>query len=52
MLSLGWPFCVLAVCGVLFIVEVPHCGSGCMAGLSRFLGGLVGGAGFLLSGMQ
>ena len=42
----------------LFIVEVPHCGWGCMGGLSRFpgreacAGVLVGGAGFLLSGVQ
>ena len=38
LLSLGWPFCILAVCGVLFIVEFPHCGWGCTGGLSRFLG--------------
>ena len=42
----------------LFIVEVPHCGWGCMGGLSRFpgreacAGVLVGGAGFLLSEVQ
>ena len=43
----------------LFIVEVPpHCGWGWMGGLSRFLvteacvGVVVGGAGFLLSGVQ
>ena len=35
---LGWPFCILAVCGVLFIVEFPHCGCGCTGGLSRFPG--------------
>jgi len=39
-------------------VEFPHCGWGCAGGLSRFLGReacvgvLVGGAGFLLSGVQ
>ena len=36
LLSLGWPFCILAACGVLFIVEFPHCGWGCTGGLSRF----------------
>ena len=35
LLCLGWPFCILAVCGVLFIVEFPHCGWGCMGDLSR-----------------
>ena len=30
--------CILAVCGVLFIAEFPHCGWGCAGGLSRFLG--------------
>ena len=38
LLCLGWPFCILAVCGVLFIVEFPHCGWGWMGGLSRFPG--------------
>ena len=38
LLSLGWPFCILAVCGVLFIVGFPCCGWVCMGGLSRFLG--------------
>ena len=38
LLSLGWPFCILAVCGVLFIMEFPRCGWGCIRGLSRFLG--------------
>ena len=37
-LRLGWPFCILAVCGVLFIVEFPHCGWGRTGGLSRFPG--------------
>ena len=37
-LSLGWPFCILAVCGVLFIVGFPCCGWVCMGGLSRFPG--------------
>ena len=42
----------------LFIVEFLHCGCGCMGGLSAFLvreayfSVLVGGAGFLLSGVQ
>ena len=36
LLCLGWPFCILAVCGVLFIVEFPCCGWGCTGGLSRF----------------
>ena len=55
---LGIEGCILAVCAVLFIVEFPHCGWGCMGGLSRFpgweacVGVLVGGAGFLLSGVQ
>ena len=35
LLSLGWPFCILAVCGVLFIMEFPHCGWGCIGGLSQ-----------------
>ena len=38
LLRLGWPFCILAVCEVLFIVEFPHCGWGCTGGLSRFPG--------------
>ena len=38
LLSLGCPFCILAVCGVLFIVEFPLCGWVCTGGLSRFLG--------------
>ena len=38
LLHLGWPFCILAVCGVLISVEFPHCGWGCTCGLSRFLG--------------
>ena len=29
----GVPFHILAVCGVLFIVEFPHCGWGWMGGL-------------------
>ena len=42
----------------LFIMEFPHFGWVCTGGLSRFLvkeacvGVLVGGAGFLLSGVQ
>ena len=38
LLCLDWPFCILAVCGVLFIVEFPHCGWACMGGLWRFPG--------------
>ena len=38
LLCFGWPFCILAVCGALFIVEFPHCGWGCIGGLPRFLG--------------
>ena len=51
---LEWPFCILAVCGVLFIVEFPHCGWGCQGFLVReaCVGVLVGGAGFLLSGVH
>ena len=37
LLSLGCPFCILAVCGVLLIVEFPRYGWGCTGGLSRFL---------------
>ena len=32
LLYLGWPFCILAVCGVLFIVAFPRC-----VGLYRWL---------------
>ena len=58
LLRLGWPFCILAVCGVLFILEFPSCGWGCTGGLSSFLVReacvcvLVGGTGFRLSGVQ
>ena len=38
LLCFGWPFCILAICGVLFIMEIPRCGWGCVSGLSRFLG--------------
>ena len=38
LLCLGWPFCILAVCGILFIVEFPCCGWGWMGGLSRYPG--------------
>ena len=54
----GWPFCILAVCGVLFVVEFPRFGWGCISGCQGFLvreacvGVLVGRAGFLLSGVQ
>ena len=36
LLCLGWPFHILAVCGVPSIVEFPHCGWGWTGGLSRF----------------
>ena len=36
LLCLGWSFCILAVCGVLFILKFLHCGWGCTVGLSRF----------------
>ena len=55
LLCLGWPFHILAVCGVLFIVEFPCCGWGCKGGFlvrEACVGVLVGGAGFLLSGVQ
>ena len=57
-LSLGCPFCILAVCGILFIVEFPLCGWGLWVACQGFLvrevcvGVLVGGSGFLLSGVQ
>ena len=38
LLCLRWPFSILAVCGVLFIVEFPRYGWGWMSGLSRFPG--------------
>ena len=38
LLSLGCPFCILAVCGVLFIVAFPRCVWVCTGGLSRFPG--------------
>ena len=38
LLCLRWPFCIPAVCGVLFMVEFPHCGWGWTGGLSRFPG--------------
>ena len=58
LLCLGWPFCILAVCGVLFIVEFSHVdGVGrlaCQGFLVReaCVSVLVGGAGSLLSGVQ
>ena len=65
LLSLGCPFCILAVCGVLFIVEkynqkynfLAVCGFvqvACQGFLVReaCVGVVVGGAGFLLSGLQ
>ena len=63
LLSLGWTFCILAVCGVLFIVEFPHCAWGCMGWVVQvacqglllreaWVCVLVGAAGYLLSGVQ
>ena len=62
-LSLGWPFCILAVCGVLFIVEFSLLWSfltvdgvvqvACQGFLVReaCVGVPVGGAGLVLSGV-
>ena len=58
MLRLGWPFCILGICGVLFIMELLTVGGvvsvACLGFLVReaCVGVLVGGAGFLLSGVQ
>ena len=58
LLHLGWPFYILGICGVLFNMELPHCGRVLSVACSGFLireacvGVLVGGAGFLLSGVQ
>ena len=59
LLRLVWPFHILGICGVLFFMEFPHCGQGCISvACQGFLvreacvGVLVGGAGFLLSGVQ
>ena len=38
LLILGCPFCILAVCEVLFIVAFPRCVLVCTGGLSRFPG--------------
>ena len=52
LLCLGWPFCILAACGVLCIVERPHMAcQGCLV-REACVGVLVGRAGFLLSGVQ
>ena len=32
----GWPFYILGICGVLFIMELPHFGWGSISGLSRY----------------
>ena len=54
LLRLGWPFYILVICGVLFIMELPHLGGvvsvACLGFLVReaCVGVLVGGAGFLL----
>ena len=34
--AFGWPFYILVICGVLFIMELPHFGWGSVSGLSRF----------------
>ena len=58
LLHLGWPFCILAICGVLFIVEFLTVGGVVSVACQGFLvreacvGVLVGRAGFLLSGVQ
>jgi len=38
---MGWPFCILAVCEFLFIMEFPRCGWGCIGGKVSWLGKLV-----------
>ena len=58
LLCLGWPFCILAVCGSYLLWRfLPVSGVGrvaCQGFLVReaCVGVLVGGAGFLLSGVQ
>jgi len=58
LLCLGWLFCILAVCGFIFIVEFSCCGGVGGVACQGFLvkeacvGVLVGGAEFLLSGVQ
>ena len=55
---LGYPFCILAVCGVLlmwrFLIVCGFVQVACQGFLVReaCVGVLVGGAGFLLSGVQ
>ena len=55
---LDWPFCILVVCGYFLLWRfLPVGGAGCLAyrGLlvkEACVGVLVGGAGFLLSGVQ
>ena len=54
----GWPFCILAVCGSSLLWRNPTVGGvgqvACQGFLVReaCIGVLVGGAGFLLSGVQ
>ena len=58
LLCLEWPFCILVVCGSFLLWRfLPVGGAGCLAcrGLlvrEVCIGVLVGGAGFLLSGVQ
>ena len=55
---LGWPFCILAVCGSSILCRFLAVGGVGQVACQGFLvreacvGVLVGGAGFLLSGMQ
>ena len=58
LLCLWWPFCILAVCGVLCIVELLTVGGVVWVAYQGFqvreacVHVLVGGAGLLLSGVQ
>ena len=57
LLCLGWPFCILALCGSSLLWRFLAGGGGwvaCQGFLVReaCVGVLVGGAGFLLSGVQ
>ena len=55
---MGWPFCNIQICGVLFIMEFLAVGEVVSVAGEGFLvreacvGVLLGGAGFLLSGVQ
>ena len=58
LLCLGWPFCILAVCGSSLLWKVLTVGGVGQVAFQGFLvreacvGVLVGGAGFLLSGVH